>query len=212
MITNPALFGLQYSNRDFSTEEGWSKNNFNATFPAALACYMYSQSINPIYLVLNSEGKLIHSQIKVSDLFGLPPLDDDLFFAFESDFTPYQQLIVGSLPCIDLVTLQRSTSLSLRGLEIKLTALPDNSTYHLDDNGYSCEIVIRPDTIVYLALSIAFAFKDQRLTLLELLMTTPFQIDDWNSGEEILPYLPVMVKNLTHIMNESAHLQHPLLM
>jgi hypothetical protein len=38
-----SLFGLQHSNRDFSQRESWGKNQFNNSFPASLACYMYHQ-------------------------------------------------------------------------------------------------------------------------------------------------------------------------
>lgn len=35
-----SLFGLKNSNRDFSSKDNWGKNQFNSSFPAALACYM----------------------------------------------------------------------------------------------------------------------------------------------------------------------------
>jgi hypothetical protein len=208
----PSLFGLTHSNRDFRTEEGWSKNNFNSAFPASLACYMSAKNIHPVYLILDESGQLTHSQINVSDLFGIDPLSDDLFFSFESDFTPYQQLVVGNLPRIDLVLLQRSTGYSLRGIEIKLTALPDNSTFHLGDEGYGCEIVVRPDTIVYLALSICLTFKDHLDQLRQLLQSVPLKLVDWADGDELLPYIPDMVMILNQLMRHHAHLQQPLVM
>ncbi len=211
-MQQPGLFGIKYSNRDFTVESGWSKNNFNSAFPASLACYMHSANISPVYMKIDVKGALIHSQISVLELFGINPLSDDLFFSFESDFIPYQQFVVGNVPRIDLVTLQRSSSLSLRGLEIKLTALPDNSTHHLTEEQYGCEIVVRPDTIVYLALSIALAFKDKLDELKALLQANPLNIINWSDGEEILPFIPNMAAALNHIMNNNAHLQQPLIM
>ena len=70
---------------------------------------------------------------------------------------------------MDLVTQLKSNSQCLRPIEIKLTALPDNSTCDLSEEYYSSEIVIRPDTIVYLACSIAANFKDNPKQLAKLI-------------------------------------------
>ncbi|RKZ70412.1 MAG: HindVP family restriction endonuclease, partial [Candidatus Parabeggiatoa sp. nov. 1] len=40
MTEEPRLFGIKHSNRDFSNKESWGKNQFNSSFPVALACYM----------------------------------------------------------------------------------------------------------------------------------------------------------------------------
>ena len=63
-------------------------------------------------------------------------------------------MVLNNLPRIDLVTMNAKTGHCLKGIEIKLTALPDNSTCHLNSKEFGCEIVVRPDTIVYMALSI----------------------------------------------------------
>jgi hypothetical protein len=211
-MIQPSLFGLEYSNRDFTHAEGWSKNNFNATFPTSLACYMYSKNLPPAYIVLDENGRLKHEQITVEQLFGANPVDDNLFYAFENDFTPYQQLIVGNLPRIDLVTITRDTSIALRGLEIKLTALPDNSTYHLPENQYGCELVIRPDTIVYLALSIAHLFKDDLQSLQSALQSSILKTINWQDSDEMLPHIPNMVSAMQKLMNEYHQYQTPLIM
>ncbi|MFW6359681.1 MAG: HindVP family restriction endonuclease, partial [Chroococcales cyanobacterium] len=36
----PGLFGITHSNRDFSQKQSWGKNQFNNSFPVALASYM----------------------------------------------------------------------------------------------------------------------------------------------------------------------------
>lgn len=162
-MQRPALFGLDNSNRDFTQKDSWGKNQFNSSFPAALACYMHSQSIEPVYLYLNDSLKVLHSTISTTQLFVMEPTDEDLFFAFESDYVPYQQLVVGNIPRIDLVTQNKNKGNCLRGLEIKLTALPDNSTCELTADKFGSEIVIRPDSVVYLALSIASNYKKTQL-------------------------------------------------
>jgi hypothetical protein len=208
----PSLFGVKHSNRDFTIEEGWSKNNFNSAFPAALACYMHTKRFDTVYLILDEQGKLVQTQLSIAELLGGDPLSDDLFYSFETDFSPYQQLVVGNLPRVDLVTMQRSTGYSLRGIEVKLTALPDNSTYHLGDEGYGCEIVVRPDTIVYLALSICLAFKDNLAQLRDLLQMPSMNIVNWADGDELLPFISTMVAVLSNLMKTHADLQQPLVM
>ena len=51
----PGLFGLANSNKDFSDEMSWGKNQFNNTFPVALANYMASRKMSPVYIRLNKE-------------------------------------------------------------------------------------------------------------------------------------------------------------
>lgn len=92
-----------------------------------------------------SEGKLTPSFISIKDVFSINADDKDTYFAFESQYTPYQKFVVGSLPRTDLVIQKESTGECLSGLEVKLTALPDNTTSDLNENLYGSEIVVRPD-------------------------------------------------------------------
>lgn len=101
----PGLYGLNHSNRDFSQRDSWGKNQFNNSFPTALACYMHSQGLNPVYLKLDEQLKIKHEQINVIDIFGLNPSSPHLFFAFESDYVPYRKIVIGRLPRVDLVTI-----------------------------------------------------------------------------------------------------------
>lgn len=112
-----------------------------------------------------------------------------MFYSFESAYTPYEQLLVGHLPRVDLVTQRKSSGQALRPIEIKLTALPDNTTCELSENNYGAEIVIRPDTIVYLACSIAFNFRER----LGEFSSDFEKIDDWTEGTRVWGYLPQMV-------------------
>ncbi len=209
----PGLFGLTHSNRDFSQRDSWGKNQFNNSFPAALACYLHSQGLEPVYLTLNKQLSVNHEKISVSELFGMNPSSPDLFFAFESDYVPYRKTVIGSLPRVDLVTLDTSRGDScLRSLEIKLTALPDNSTYRLPDDQYGCEIVIRPDTIVYLALSIADKFQLSRPEVLDYLQPVCSQINDWSSIHSILPLIPKLVDCIDRLLTANIELQQPLVL
>lgn len=204
-----SLFGLNNSNRDFTQKDSWGKNYFNSSFPTALACYMHSKSLKPVYLELDNQLKLLHSDISTAQLFGIEPTNKDLFFAFESDYVPYQQLVVGNIPRIDLVT--QSNGKCLRGLEIKLTALPDNSTCDLTDDKFGSEIVIRPDSIVYLALSIAINYKQDIRKLNNLIGNHFDKITDWTEGITVMPFIPKMVEVLNKILLQSLNKQEPLI-
>ncbi len=131
----PSLFGINKSNRDFRFKETWGKNQFNSSFPASLCCYLASKNLSAISLSITN-GKFSSSTIEINDIFGIEPSDPDLYFAFESQHTPYQKFIIGTLPRTDLVIQKESSGQCLSGLEIKLTALPDNTTYNLDDEYY----------------------------------------------------------------------------
>jgi HindVP restriction endonuclease len=209
-IQKPGLFGLQHSNRDFTQADAWGKNQFNSSFPAALACFMHYKNIEPVYLVLDENLKLIHKKIGVEQLFGIYPTDKNLFFAFESDYTPYRHLVVGSLPRIDLVT--QNAQNCLNGLEIKLTALPDSTTHHLNDDKFGSELVIRPDSIVYLALSIATLYRNNTNELLNKIGTTFDEIQNWSEGAEIMPFIPLMIKVIQGILIENTAKQTPLIL
>ena len=45
--------------------------------------------------------------------------------------------------------INRTTNENLIGLEVKLTALPDNTTKKESEDKYSCKIVVRPPTISF---------------------------------------------------------------
>lgn len=207
------LFGLIHSNRDFSQRESWGKNQFNNSFPASLACYMYHKGMKLNYLMLNKNLKIQHQEIDVDQIFGIAPLSTNLFFSFESDYVPYRNIVTGKLPRVDLVThdINRNNA-CLRSIEIKLTALPDNSTYRLPDNQYGCEIVTRPDTIIYLALSIIHEFENSRDKLLNYLQPVCSQIEDWSSIRQVLPFITQIVDCLDTLLIENLEIQSPLVM
>ncbi|MFC2001237.1 HindVP family restriction endonuclease [Chloroflexota bacterium] len=208
----PGLFGIKNSNRDFTQEDSWGKNQFNSSFPAALGCYMYSRKMNPAYLTLNNDLQVIHSEISVAELYGIQPDSPNIYFAFERDYPPYQKLVVGNLPRIDLVTMDLVSGGALQGVEIKLTALPDNSTCNLNEDGYSCEIVIRPDSVIYLALSILEAYQNKIHDLHDLLYPHCSKILDWADAESIHETLPEMINAIDDVLMHNIGNQIPLIM
>ena len=144
----PSLFGLNKSNRDFTKKEAWGKNQFNSSFPAALCCYMFQQGVQANYLVMG-KSKLEIQSVGIDRVFGLSPSKPNIYFAFEAQYTPFQKYVIGTLPRTDLIIQDENTGACIRGLEIKLTALPDHVTCNFDDSKYGSEIVVRPDAIVF---------------------------------------------------------------
>ncbi|MCK6612753.1 MAG: HindVP family restriction endonuclease [Ignavibacteriaceae bacterium] len=208
----PGLFGVNYSNRDFAQPDTWGKNQFNSSFPAGLTNFLASKDFGNIYLYLDNKLKVKHTKISTEKLYGVAPNSDDLFFSFESPYTPYQQLVIGTLPRVDLVTQLRSNGQCLRPIEVKLTALPDNSTCNLSEEYYGCEIVIRPDTIVYLACSIASNFKKGQRKLSALIGNKFESITDWTDGTFVWAYITDMIAAIDRIIFSVLDKQEPLLM
>lgn len=209
----PSLFGLTgRCNRDLRKEKFWGKNYFNNCFPASLAVYMDGLDLHPVYLTSNDGESVEHGEISVSRLFGADPLSSDLFFSFETQYPPYASLVVDDLPRTDLVTMDKPSKSSLRDLEIKLTALPDNATFARNVANQSSELVIRPDTVVYAALSIISSFSERRSELLELLSSDVYEGVDWRLTDEVHPIVETICEDLRRVVSRSSESQSPLMM
>ncbi len=178
---SPRLFGLNKTNRDFSKKKSWGKNQFNSSFPVSLCCYLASKNIDANYLAIKN-GKYTPTTISIEKVFGISPKSSDIYFAFEAQHTPFQRYVIGTLPRTDVVIQKESTGECVSGLEIKLTALPDNTTCTLNDKLYGSEIVVRPDTIVYLACSLILSIGNE---LNEYFDDTG--ISDWSNAKLVLP-------------------------
>lgn len=211
VATSPGLFGLNNSNRDFSQRRSWGKNIFNNAFPVALTCYFRQLKIEPVYLTLNDRAEVQHGYINVDRVFGIDPAIHTTFFAFESDFAPFRTLVTDNLPGADLVVQDDTDGTCKSSLEIKLTALPDNSTHDRLDDEFGCELVVRPGTIVYLALNIASHYRDDRSALVTHLSHLP-DIDDWTNITAIAPAIPDMADALDDLLVSNLDLQTPLVL
>jgi len=211
MTTQASLFGLNNSNRDFSKAESWGKNQFNSRFPAALSCYLDAQGIAANYISIANQ-KFDINLIDIASVFGIKPSEINTYFAFEAQHTPFQKYVIGSLPRTDLVIQDSLTGQCLRGLEVKLTALPDNTTCNLSDDKFGSEIVVRPDTIVYLAASIVS-------TNIELVKhhieRSNVVVDNWSDAREVITSIQKIISCISDISiaiekNQSPFLLHPI--
>lgn len=204
------LFGLENSNRDFSQANSWGKNQFNSSFPAALCCYMEQKGLRANYIKTSTEAVMSIGEIPISDMFGTKVLDENSYFAFEATHTPFQKYVVGTLPRTDLVIQDQRTSQCLRGMEIKLTALPDNTTHALTDDLFGSEIVVRPDSIVYLACSIIESISDKEK--LKSILKDELTVADWNDYKEVISYVPHILSCLRDVLKAASFKQTPFLL
>jgi len=185
----PGLFAQTHGNssRDYSKPYFWGKNQFNSSFPASLVAYMSSKGINPVYIRTNKANHIVHGTITPSELFMIDPLSENAFYMFESGFPAYDRFYTGDREKIDLVMVDSTTDTPLIGLEIKLTAIPDNTTKNKSEDKYGCELVVRPPTINFIACSICHTFSgnDGRAKLKELL--GDIHINHWEEISDVLP-------------------------
>jgi hypothetical protein len=208
----PTLFGLVHTNRNFSTKNDWGKNVFNNAFPASILCYFQYKGIKPVYLKIE-DGLVVRDYIDAKAVLG----DDykNLYFMFESFYPPYEDFVTGHIPRTDLVTFHRNESdlpsEAVQDIEIKLTAVPDHVTSELEPALQGPEIVVRPDTVVYLAMSIITKYISKRDALLTITKPISDKVNNWNSKSEIEPLLEDMILGLETIMNSHADAQQPIL-
>lgn len=209
----PGLFGLQHSSRDFTKSANWGKNIFNSSFPASLVTYMSSKDIYPVYLCVDSENNLLHKYISGTELYGIDPLNDNAFYNFESGFSSFEKFYTGDRETIDLVMIDRESDKNLIGLEIKLTALPDNTTKKNPEDRYSCEIVVRPPTICFLACSICEQFKtDESKNRLRRILNTVPKIIHWEETSEVIPHYAEIEESIKKVAKLIYEKQVPLIM
>lgn len=211
----PGLFGQKNSNRDYGAGQGWGKNQFNSSFPASLVAYMSSKGLQPVYVCLDKNLNVVHKYITGEELFGLDPLSDNLYYSFETSFPPYEQYVIGlkNKEHIDLVLYSLENGKEpLRGLEIKLTALPDSTTRRCDDDKQSCEVVVRNPTVCYVACGICEHYKTpkQKQRLRDLLVGVP-NIDHWDEQGSVGPHYKAIRDAVVRVMNDMVKHQSPIM-
>ena len=172
------------------------------------------QKLSPVYIKVDKDLKIVHGTVTVEEVFGSTPLSENLFFGFEKEYAPYAPFILETLPRIELVTYDISgvQSKCLKPLEIKLTALPDNQTVDLQEKDYGCEIVVRPDSIVYVALKIAIGQKGNRPELLKILAPVFEKQVNWEETESVLPLMPEISSAVEKLLEICVESQSPFMM
>lgn len=209
-MSTEALYGIENSNR--SSEDLWGKNQFNSSFPVALCCYMRDAQIAPVYIAVTSDFLCNTSDeiINFSDVFNTQKTGAGIRFEFETAFSPFSEFLYDELGGIDLVTKDSETGKFLRPLEVKLTVVPDSTTCELDENLWSSELVIRPATSSYAALSIYNSVKALS-NAREILEPSAEKISDWNNATEIITQKESIIGALRCYLETFHAKQSPLL-
>lgn len=211
-MSTPSLYGIKQSNRNFADPYYWGKNQFNSSFPAALACYMRDANLSAVYLRLDSECKTNISEADLSEVFGTKLPNKDLYFSFETIYDPFKAFVADQLPPIDLV-LKDTQGNFIRPLEIKLTTLPDDGTSGLSEEEYGSEIVVRSPTIKYMALSIVSCCNNESdKSAIRRLFSFCRSIRQWENVIEAKTYLPQILAALERFFSEFKDKQQPLLL
>lgn len=205
----PKLYGITNSNR--KSADFWGKNQFNSSFPAALACWMRQEKINPVY-VHTSNGTVVATDDEISfdDVFNSTAPNENLRFDFESKYLGYQGYFHDSLEAIDLVVSAGNNV--CRALEVKLTVLPDQTTHKKAQGQWGCELVVRPVSVIYAALSIYHSLAEKKVEALALIEKTALDIGDWTNISEILSNRDQILGTLEKFLDTFSDYQQPLIL
>jgi hypothetical protein len=205
----PTLYGIEHSNR--SKKDFWGKNQFNSTFPVALACYMRDKGIKPVYISLSPDFEIINTEVSFDEVFKTTLPNKDLNFCFESKYDPYQTFSREDIGGIDLVIKDMSENF-ITPLEIKLTVLPDDGTSKLKETHWGSELVIRPATTKYAALGMVQSIQDRLEDVREIFEPVCADIQHWSNKHEIANKTSAFVNALNVFEKQFIEIQKPLLL
>lgn len=209
----PGLYGIRHSNR--SGDALWGKNQFNSTFPTALACYMRDHQINPVYLTVDAQLRVVANEISVADLFNTDRPNDELRFDFEAKYEPYQSYALNDIGGIDLVVKHNNVDSAAawrRPLEVKLTVLPDNTTCSGTEDTWGSELVIRPASTKYCALGIRDSISTRRSEVREIFEDVCGTFQHWDSSHEVVAKKLELLNSLNAFQSNFHAIQKPFLM
>lgn len=204
------LYGIVNSNR--SKDAHWGKNCFNSSFPAALANYMMTKDIKAIYIRLNEKLQVVADTISIRDVFNCGSrTPEDLYFAFESTYEPYQEFSFDNIDCIDLV-IKDKWGAYLSPLEVKLTVLPTDATSHKPEVEWGCELVVRSATTSYCALGMFNELRNKAKDIRQIFEPACSSIQSWDNDFEMCHKTPSLCACVNDFQRAYYRYQKPLLM
>jgi len=179
---------------------------------------MRDQGKKAVYISLDENLAVNVSEIPLDEVFNSTNGNDQLEFNFESKFEPYQKYARDDIGGIDLVIAQHGSSKDAReswhrAMEVKLTVLPDNTTYQYNEDRWGCELVIRPASTKYCALGIRDAMSaEERSDIVDILEPVCTRIRQWESQVEVLSCQNELVDACNDAQRRLISLQKPFLM
>lgn len=208
------LLGITHSNRNHASATSWGKNQFNNSFPIGLISYMESIGVKPVYLKVDKNFAVKHDYIGFEELTGCKYDPSKIYYEFESAFSSYKAISSSAhLPSIDVIVKKKALiEQPTRALEIKLTTLPDSTTSELTEDKYGSELVIRPDTIVYQALSICRSLAANRKEMSEILEPVYKKVKNWEDVKDVASTLGKIITAMSSLVEKFSDKQSPLLL
>lgn len=163
MKQNSLLFGLNYSNLDFSKPASLGKNTFTNAFPLALAQHIHSNKAMPIPVIeaQATDSGLCTMQRMCSWEELIDVSAEEAAFLFETvydGYRPYTKLT----PNKSDVVVANKEGKHTRSFEVKLVVVPNSQSANKPHDEQSCELVVRPPSIEQLAFSIASSYGAER--------------------------------------------------
>lgn len=206
-----SLYGIVNSNRKFSEPIYWGKNQFNSSFPMALCCYMRDEQKKAIAIKMNDDLSTSLGDISFDEVFGTSLPNSEIYFSFESYFSPYRDYVADSLEKIDVVIVNNETKEEIRPLEIKLTTLPDDETSSCTEECYGSEIVVRSPTMRYVALSMIDANQSSLAQIRKIFESSCKTIRYWDSQDVMKDRQTDIFNALKIFLQTFCYTQRPLL-
>jgi HindVP restriction endonuclease. len=207
------LYGIHHSNR--SADAHWGKNCFNSSFPAALANYMLDKDVKAIYIKLEEKDEkltIVPSEISLREVFNCGDRStEDLFYAFESPYTPYQQYSFDAIDGIDLVIKDNANNF-LSALEVKLTVIPTSATSSRPEIDWGSELVVRTATTSYCAFGMYDSIKDDAQAVRAIFEEACSSIQSWDNDFEMTHKMPALCAAVNAFQMQYYSRQKPLLM
>lgn len=211
-MNEPKLYGIENSNR--RGDDLWGKNQFNSTFPVALACHMRDIGLKPVYIFVDQHFDNVISDgvVSVEDVFGTAATGRDVRFEFEAEADWLSRYTTAPLGATDLVTVQPPRQ-KLRALEIKLTVLPDNTTADLHETAWGTELVVRPITSAYATLGIWDRLVANGLgnKIRSVVEPVASEIQSWDNRVEMTGNMEALIQALSGAGSSCHAVQRPFL-
>ncbi len=164
------------------------------------------------YLEDKGNKNVAVSEITADEVLGTNIPNEKIFFSFESRFEPYGYLVHDSLKLIDLVCRESRDGRALTPLEIKLTTIPDSTTFDKKEIDYGSELVVRNPTTRYMALSMVHSCQRKMRKIRNLFEPLCHSIRSWDNAAEVLTKREQIMETLNQFLDDFKHFQKPLLM
>ena len=155
----------------------------------------------------------------MEEVFGTDARGSNIHFDFEAEFEPFWPYSVGNLDCIDVVIREkRKQKLAfVRPLEIKLTVIPDQTTFNQKKKDWGPELVLRPASTSYMAMSIyheiaSLSDTASKMRAREIFEDYAANVGNWDNKYELHKKKEKLLDCLGTFLKEFHNHQKPFLL